>query len=223
MKKTTFLISFLMLVLIGFVHAQEKTGSDQAQVKPDQYADFSPGWYIGINGGLNWFLGDGNDFLESSNGSVNISKSTGCLGRFELGYQFTPVFGVRTLLGFNRYNQYVKFLRAKKNRAFNAESLTADLIWNLSAIHANHPTKWDFSLFGGLGGFYMNNNTDKSSLALALRGGAQLGYKLSPVLSLNLIADANVTTENFNDQGGELPFDFTPSLTMGIIYHIHGK
>ncbi|MFR7877692.1 MAG: hypothetical protein ACLU4J_15565, partial [Butyricimonas paravirosa] len=76
MKKL--LLSFCFLVLTSFLFAQGQ--------KKEIYKNFSR-WSLGVNGGISIFRGD----------MVSFSADKTYIGRqggFQLGYQFTPTFGL---------------------------------------------------------------------------------------------------------------------------------
>jgi outer membrane protein OmpA-like peptidoglycan-associated protein len=182
--------------------------------------DFKPGWFIGLNGGVNAFFGEGNDFLSNDNSTVQLGDMIGYLGRFELGYKFSPVWGLRGMLGYNKYNWDINSF----TKGFTGETLTLDALFNLSNLGGYNPNRLlDFSLFAGLGGAYQNDNVTEGSLAGLLRAGAQLDLNLSKSLALNLIAEANATTDNMNDFKTDLFFDAVPAVTLGLTYKFPAK
>jgi len=62
---------------------------------------FKSGWFIGANSGMNLFMGEGNNFLSSSKPFVSPIHNVGFLGRFAVGYNFTPIVGLRGMLGYH--------------------------------------------------------------------------------------------------------------------------
>jgi outer membrane protein OmpA-like peptidoglycan-associated protein len=110
-------------------------------------------------------------------------------------------------------------------RNFGSEKLTADLMVNLSNWWAgyNPDRKVDISVFAGGGAAFLNNNTAPlSNFAAIGRGGIQGDYHLSPVLDLNLIAEANIAGDNYNNYIiNPLPFDAFSAITVGVTYHLN--
>jgi outer membrane protein OmpA-like peptidoglycan-associated protein len=106
---------------------------------------------------------------------------------------------------------------------FGSEKLTADFMVNLSNWWAdyNPERKVDFSAFAGGGVAYLNNNVLENNLAAIGRVGLQGDYHLSQVLDLNLIAEANIAGDNYNDYIiNPLPFDAFSAITVGVTYHL---
>ena len=211
-------------LVMGFTFALNA----QEQEKPVTKT-FYPGWYIGANLGVNMFAGEGNDFIHSDQSNYKFSgiKGTSFLGRAELGYKFTPVIGLRGFLGYMHTNWYdaSRLINTTDyTKPFGSEVLTADFMVNLSNWWAgyNPERKVDFSVFAGAGVGYLNNNVTYSKFAAIGRAGIQGDYHLSPVLDLNLIAEANVTGDNYNDLVKGIPADAFSALTVGVTYRLSG-
>lgn len=186
--------------------------------------DFNSGWTIGLNGGINAFLGEGNDFIYESDYVVKLKKELGSFARIGLGYNFTPVFTLRGFLGYNKYSWYEEYTVKPKTTKFTGESLTLDALFNLSNLRNYNPDrKLNFLLFAGLGGAYQNDNTAEKNLAGILRGGLQLDYNFSPSLALNLIAEGNFATDNFNDFTFDVIADAIPAVSLGLTYKFSGE
>ena len=56
MKKLYFIIALFAVGLMLFTITAQKTIQTPA-------SKFKPGWFAGANGGINWYLAEGNDFL----------------------------------------------------------------------------------------------------------------------------------------------------------------
>lgn len=194
MKKRIFTTFCLGAALLTGVFAQEKA---------DNSSSFKPGWYLGLNGGINMFMGEGNNFIQTTNPYVGPWKNEGFLGRFALGYNFTPVIGLRGMLGYNSYKWKTVVTLADGSEVFpvsnfSGENLSTDLMVNLSNWWGGYKArKLDFSAFVGLGAAYMNDNSAKTPWAGLFRGGVQSDYHVSDALSINLVLDGNFATDNF--------------------------
>jgi OmpA-OmpF porin, OOP family len=221
MKKIIVTAAWLVMGFALSLNAQE-------QKKPVANT-FKPGWFIGANVGINTFLGEGNNFVTPNNlHYFSLIKNSSFLGRAELGYDFTSVVGVRGFLGF--VNTSWPDMRLAQNTdgsypavKFGSENLTADLMINLSNWWAgyNPDRKIDISVFAGGGAGYLNNNVKYSNFAAIGRGGIQGDYHLSPVLDLNLIAEGNIASDNYNDLiVSPLPFDLFSAVTVGLTYRL---
>ncbi len=190
---------------------------------------FKPGWFIGLNGGANWFLGEGNNFIDGTDrNSWSIGKSMGYLGRLELGYNFNSVYGLRFMAGYNQYNQYTKnrTTGVENVRPFAGETLSADLMMNLTNLVKGYDPNRKFTLgaFAGLGLAYMNDNVITSNIGGSLlRGGVQGNYHITPAWALSLIAEANLMSDNTNDGVSDLFFDMSPDVAVAISYRFGTK
>jgi outer membrane protein OmpA-like peptidoglycan-associated protein len=214
MKKVTLSLVVLAMGLMLTTTAQEAKKTD---------TNFKPGMFVGLNGGVNWFLGEANNILISGpNSNLSLGQSMGYLGRLELGYHFTPVYSLRTMFGFNQYNHYTKINAIENVNSFIGENFTADFMMNLTNLKRGYDAnrKLSLSAFAGLGIAYMNDNTITTNIGGSLlRAGLQGNWHITPQWALSLIADMNFASDNTNDlSGGGLPFDMAPDLALGFSY-----
>lgn len=191
---------------------------------------FTPGWYIGANGGMNIFMGEGNNFLNPMLGNnkpfvFDLTHNTSFEGRAEVGYDFTPVIGVRGFLGYIGIQWPNASIKKEDIYNFSSENLTVDFLVNLTnwSKGYNPNRKIDFSAFAGLGMGYRNSNffDNLSPLSALLRAGFQSDYHITPDVALNLIFEGNIVTDNYNDLAlTPLPFDAFAALTIGLTYKL---
>ena len=213
MKKLTIAAVFLALAFGSGIKAQSQTKTDSTA--------FKPGWYITANGGVSWILAEGNNFLRSSNNDYfSLLKNGGLSARLGAGYDFTPVYGVRSYLGYTATN-WPDWRNNFDFKSFDAYYLNADFVMNLSNLIKGYDPKRfvDFAAFAGLGGDMRNQGelTD-SWLNLVGRVGAQADFKLSKQLALNLIGDVTLAGDKYNDYSGGMPLDLLPALSLGLTY-----
>lgn len=208
MRKIIFVTSLLIICLTGNVVGQSSS-------------TFKPGWYLGANTGFSWYFAEGNNFLASAPSYFSIVDNAGMLGRLGLGYDFTPSFGIRGMLGYtnNRWPDTRQVGNAIES--FGSQYLSADFMYNLSnSILGYNPQRLiNISLFAGLGGG-LRNKADFTSNYWNLVGrlGGQADFKLSEKFKLNLIADANVAGDKYNDYVVGFPVDIMPALALGFTY-----
>ncbi len=208
MRKIIFLASLLIICFTSNSYGQSNT-------------TFKPGWYVGANTGFSWFFAEGNNFLASAPSYFSVVDNAGMLGRLGLGYDFTPSFGIRGMLGYtnNRWPDTRQVGNAIES--FGSQQLSADFMYNLSnSILGYNPQRLiDVSLFAGLGGG-LRNKADFTSNYWNLVGrlGGQADFKLSEKFKLNLIADANVAGDKYNDYIVGFPVDIMPALALGFTY-----
>lgn len=190
-------------------------------------SQFTPGWYLGLNGGINWFAAEGNDIITGDDGIFSLSKNMGYLGRLEAGYMFTPVYTVRGFLGYHHFNHFYRNSAISPNRlkVYTGEILSGDILMNLTNLSKGFDPnrKFSFSAFAGLGAAYLNKNDDELPIGGLFRLGLQADYQLSSAVGLNLIAEDNILTDNFNDFGGGLFVDMAPAVSLGLTYRLIEK
>lgn len=221
MKKLIFTVVLMFVGWSIIASAQDVKKTD---------SQFKPGWYLGLNGGINWFLGEGNNVLDATGNHWSFAKSMGYLGRLEAGYQFNPIYALRGMVGFNQFNHYtqptINGVPTDGNNLFTGETLSADLLMNITNLTQGYSAnrKLSLSAFAGLGLAYMNENSQFNNLAGSfLRGGLQGNYNITPALALNLIAELNIQSDNTNDMDGGLFFDMSPDLSLGLAYRLPEK
>ena len=213
MKKLMITAVFLALALASGIKAQSQSKSDSTA--------FKPGWYITANGGVSWILAEGNNFLRSSvNDYFSLLNNGGLSARLGAGYDFTPVYGVRSYLGYTATN-WPDWRNNFDFKSFDAYYLNADFVMNLSnLIKGYNPKRFvDFAAFAGLGGDLRNQGDLTSNwLNMVGRIGAQADFKLSKQLALNLIGDVTLAGDKYNDYSGGTPVDLLPALSLGLTY-----
>ena len=221
MKKVIVTILCLGFVFTTYSQQTEKINS----------GTFQPGWYLGANAGLNWFLGEGNNPF-SSKAYFSFDKNKGFIGRAVIGYDFTPVIGLKGMIGYAHHG-YWPDLYSKKNAdgsspisSFGSQNLTVDMTVNLSNWWAdyNPDRAFDISAFGGTGFAHRNKaNLSDDWYGLIGRIGLQGDFHLTKQLYLNLILEDNVVGDKYNDHVETLIFDTYPALTLGLTYHFREK
>jgi hypothetical protein len=179
---------------------------------------FRPEWYVGANTGLNSFWGEGVGGYIRTRPLSTIA----IMGRATMGYNFSPVLGIRGMLGYSQHNW------AEKTPAttFGAENLTMDVMVNLSNINGSYNLyrPIQFSGFAGLGFTYRNMyNTYPGVVSTFIRGGLQGDYHLTKYIDLNLIGELNILNDKFNGVATGFLFDAYPALTVGLTYHLRGR
>jgi len=215
MKKLYFLIALFAIGLLLFTINAQKTENTAYK--------FKPGWFVGANGGINWYLAEGNDFLFESTNKLVFLKNIGLQGNINAGYNFTPVYSVRGGLQFDKYSYATKSTLGIVSRPpIYSQNLNLDLLVNLTNLNKGYdPERRMFlSVFGGLGLGYYNANTNTSKIGGALRAGIQGDYNLTRLLALNLIVDGNLLTDNSNNGVDALPVDIAGGISAGVTYRI---
>ena len=201
-----------------------------AQISKGGTFFFRPGWYVGANAGLNWFLAEGfkNDLFSKD--------IIGWSGGATVGYNFTPIISVRSTLGYATHKwpdtntaDVVFTDPVDSIQSFTSQKMTVDLVINFTSrmAYSHYRSPFDLSIFGGAGvarrekANFANYSTD--FFTPVVHGGLQGDFHLSPDVDLNLIVDANFVNENFNGYKSGLKFDMYASLMVGITYHFRAN
>ncbi len=219
MKKLYFIIALFAVGLMVFTITAQKT--EQTPV-----SKFKPGWFVGANGGINWYLAEGNDFLFEKTNKLVFLKNIGLQGALTGGYSFTPVYSLRGGLEFDKYNYATKStLGVESTRPLIGQKLNLDLLVNLTNLKKGYDSERRFTLsaFGGLGAGYYSKNVAASKVGIAVRAGLQGDYNLTRQLALNLILDGNILSDNSNDAIAALPIDLSGGVLAGLTYRFPEK
>ena len=212
MKKKLFMLAATLLLTAFTAQAQD--------------TEFKPHLFIQWQGGVNYNL-DQADF----------NKTTSYAGQFGLGYQFTPVVGLR--LGVNGWKAIGGF---SNNETYEWKYIapTLDLKFNIiDAIWDYNPSRifgLNLILGGGANIAWDNDHNygrygqytiypddayywDGTKVRFVGRFGLDLDFKMNKWLSFNLEALANTTKENYNsrpDNVHQLEFDWYFTGLLGL-------
>ncbi len=201
----------ILSILVSTLHLQGK----------NPYSDlFVRGWYAGIDGGVNIVAAE--DFKPYFPQSA--INGSGVTSRFMAGYKFSPLFELRGLAGFSESRWYHK----KNSNSFNTQYAALDFKARLGTNFFQYALirNTDFSIFAGGGVLYRNKitpiireNDDINLIIPVLRIGADVEYKLSEKLRLNLNGEFNFTDDKLNGyDAGKRSFDLLSCITIGLIF-----
>jgi len=179
-------------------------------------------WYVGVNGGANYLLAESSSIYTKAQPFDAVGYSV----RFEVGYNFNPVLGLRGMISENVHRWPDDRLenpdRTFKVSGLTSQTVTMDATVNLLKLgKLPKQTFVDFIAFGGLGAAYLGNNVLNSRFSPVFRFGLQGNYKLTPVLDLNLMGEVNILGDNYNDYIGGKSFDAFPAICVGVSYHLN--
>lgn len=192
----------------------------QAQQRRVSAYIFKPEWYAGVHVGVNMLAVEGFP-------NYNWLQSTGISARPLIGYQFSPVIGIRGLISVqgHRWND-VRLGNNDSILSLGSQTVQADLMVNVSNMLFGYSLNvpFDFSLFGGFGGIHRNSILpDNGYFSYLVRGGAQIDYRINQALELNMIAELNITGDNLNAFAVSTPVDLYPALMVGLTWHFRTK
>lgn len=216
-------LTFMSLVFLLNLSAQEPTNDDTKL--------FRPNWYVGANGGINAIFAEGNVFFDNSIPHIfSFGGNCGSIGRAEVGFNLTPVIGLRGFVGFGQHNwaniELPNGDGTYKIQSFGSEHVTLDVMINLNNWWGGYkPDRTlNFSIFGG-GGFI---HRDKANFvadygSLCVRAGAQASLRLNRDIDLNLNGEGNMLGDKFNGVVLTFPYDVYLAATVGFTYHLPEK
>lgn len=189
-----------------------------------QTKDFNGYWFLQLQGGAAHTIGE-TDFTDLISPSAALS----------VGYQFSPVFGVRLNANGWQGKGAVNTGTAQVYK-YNYVEGGLDLMADLAAIFAGY--KYDRTLnpylFGGIGVNYAFKNDeandlkaafpktdcylwDGHNLSPALRAGLGVNIRLTDVLALNLEGNCSFINDHFNSKKGSYA-DFQIKALAGLTF-----
>ena len=182
---------------------------------------FFPDWYLSVKGGAGETIGETSwDKLISPAAALNI------------GYQFTPVFGLRAdISGWQAKGALPAYDDLYK---FNDAQLALDATFDLLNMFNFKERVVNPYVFVGVGGNYRFNNDEALAVAshfptdnylwsdptISLTGRAGLGvdFKLSDAVSIVLEGVANGYSDHFNSKVGDI-FDYQINALAGLKFN----
>lgn len=203
MKKFILVLSSV-LVLAGSAFAQDV---------------FYPGFYLGVKGGVGATVGE-----------TTITKLISPAAALDLGWQISPVFGLRAdISGWQGKGWYVNTTPGAYN--FNYAQLAVDAtfdICNMFGYKTRVVNPYALIGIGGVG--YFNNGADASKLptnnlywngfkfSTAARAGAGIDFRLSDLISLELEYVYNAQADAFNSKAGSF-MDHQHNILAGLKFN----
>ena len=192
--KRTFAIVVAALLMTLTAGAQEK--------------EFYPGWYLGLQGGVNYTTSNNWNLprLQHLN-APNLS--------LDLGYDFTPVFGLRGSLSGPVAN-YPAGINNKQINKFNYGQLGLDATFDILNIFRQRADRGisPYLFLGGAGYYrFKGDNADKG-FGFGARGGLGANVRLSDLVTLSVEVVDNALSNKFNTLDdneyafGNLPIQF---------------
>lgn len=216
-KKMCLAISLAVCSVSAFAQGQE--------VKS---VEFNPHSYLQLQGGVGLTLGEAEftDLLSPA-------------AAFSFGYQFSPVWGAR--IGVSGWESRGGWVNPSADYAFNYLAGNLDVTLNLSNLFCRYNPEriFNLSMFVGGGVNYAFNNDDAEAIARQLRqdvfampylwhdfrvqavgrAGLMADFRLSERFSLNLEANANITSDRYNSKKAGNP-DWYFNALAGISFRL---
>ncbi|MBQ9193490.1 MAG: OmpA family protein [Bacteroidales bacterium] len=196
LKSLTLILAIALGAQVAF--AQQST--------TDQTLEFNPHWYVLLQGGASYTIGE-----------TAFKDLISPAGALSVGYQFNPALGLRFgATGYQGKGNVVSPLEVYK---FNYVQGNVDLTLDLANLIAyNHKRVFNPYIFAGAGLAYAFNNGatntatyksypayfenwwDKSMISPVGRAGIGANFRLSDAVALVLECNANMLSDKFNSK-----------------------
>ena len=194
-----------------------------------QTSEFTPGWYVGIKGGVGYTVGEYSSFSKFLSPSAALN----------LGYQFSPVFGLRgDLSGIQGKGS----VGEGKEYAFNYGQLGLDATFDLCNLFGGYKARTiNPYVFAGVAGNLRFNNDEAQDLkadftsnnylwedptiSFAGRAGIGVDFRLSDRVALTAEIAANLLSDHFNSKNGGAAsvFDHQYQALIGLKFNLGKK
>ena len=183
---------------------------------------FFPDWYIGIKGGVGETIGE-----------TNWQKLLSPAAALNIGYQFTPVFGLRgDIAGWQAKGALPLYDDVYK---FNYAQAALDATFDIASLFAGYKERVvnPYILLGAGANYRFNNKEanaiashfykdnylwDGGKISVLGRAGAGIDFRLSDAVALELEAVANGYSEKFNSKVGDI-FDYQINALAGLKFN----
>lgn len=151
--------------------------------------EFYPGWYLGVQGGAN--------YVTSNNWAINHFKHISPNGALSIGYDFSPVFGLRGNI--SGPMGYFPTNGTTKNPFYYAQA-ALDATIDICNIFRYRETRFlNPYIFLGAGANYrFAANDQPGSISPAVRAGLGFDFRLSELVDLSLEFQDNALNGKFN-------------------------
>lgn len=166
---------------------------------------FYPGFYLGLKGGVSYTSGE--------NPGNQWTKMISPAAALDLGYQISPVFGVRADISGWQGKGWWLMNGDGGLYDYNYAQLALDATFDLCNIAGYKERVVNPYLFAGIGGAaYLKNNVNQANLPAnnlywngftvrpVFRGGAGVDFRLTDLLSLGLEYIYNIEADAFNSK-----------------------
>ncbi len=194
-----------------------------------QTSEFTPGWYAGIKGGVGYTVGEYSSFSKFLSPSAALN----------LGYQFTPVFGLRgDLSGLQGKGS----VGEGKEYTFNYGQLGLDATFDLCNLFSGYKARTvNPYVFAGVAGNLRFNNDQAQDLkanfaadnylwedptvSVAGRAGIGIDFRLSDCVAITAEIATNLLTDHFNSKNGGSAsvFDHQYQALIGLKFNLGKK
>lgn len=183
---------------------------------------FYPGFQLGIKGGASHTVGE-----------TNFGKLISPAAALDLGYQISPVFGLRAdISGWQGKGWYANLDNGYK---FNFAQVALDATFDICNMFGYKSRLFNPYVFLGVGGVgYFNNGAEQAKLpadnnywngfkfSTVARAGAGVDIRLSDLIAIELEYAANAQSDKFNSKknvGVGLDCDWQHTALLGLKFN----
>ena len=186
---------------------------------------FYPGLTLGLKGGVAYTVGEGGDIL----GDFMNSKLFSPAAALDLGYQISPVFGLRLDVNGWQGQGWVVDSGTQNGYAFNFAQAALDATFDIRSMFSGYKTRvFNPYVFLGVGGVgYLANGADKNrvdrywdpvKISTVARAGAGADFRLNDLLAIELEYVYNAQSDDFNSKNGSY-LDHQHNVLAGLKFN----
>ena len=186
---------------------------------------FYPGLTLGLKGGVGYTVGEGGDIL----GEFMNSKLFSPAAALDLGYQISPVFGLRADISGWQGKGWVIEEGAQSGYDFNFAQLALDATFDICSIFGGYKARVvnPYVFLGVAGVGYLKNGADQTKvdrywdpvkISTAARAGLGADFRLSDLLAIELEYVYNAQSDDFNSKNGSY-LDHQHNVLAGLKFN----
>ncbi|MBO7644421.1 MAG: OmpA family protein [Bacteroidales bacterium] len=186
---------------------------------------FYPGLTLGLKGGVGYTVGEGGDIL----GDFMNSKLFSPAAALDLGYQISPVFGLRLDVNGWQGKGWVVDSGTQNGYDFTFAQAGLDATFDIRSMFNGYKARvFNPYVFLGVAGVgYIANGADKNrvdrywdpvKISTAARAGIGADFRLSDLLAIELEYAYNAQSDDFNSKNGSF-LDHQHNVLAGLKFN----
>ena len=186
---------------------------------------FYPGLTLGLKGGVGYTVGEGGDVL----GGFMNTKLFSPAAALDLGYQISPVFGLRADISGWQGKGWVVDSGAQNGYGFTFAQAALDATFDIRSMFNGYKDRvFNPYVFLGVGGVgYLANGADKNrvdrywdpvKISTVARAGVGADFRLSDLLAIELEYAYNAQSDDFNSKNGSY-LDHQHNVLAGLKFN----
>ena len=186
---------------------------------------FYPGLTLGLKGGVGYTVGEGGDIL---NGFMN-TKLFSPAAALDLGYQISPVFGLRLDVNGWQGKGWVVDGGTQNGYGYTFGEAALDATFDIRSMFSGYKTRvFNPYVFLGVGGVgYLANGADKNrvdrywdpvKISTVARAGIGADFYLTDLLAIELEYAYNAQSDDFNSKNGSY-LDHQHNVLAGLKFN----